>query len=177
MFSILSNKTKISLLVMATFALSIVAAIFGQVTTQPNDRMWNFIEERSLDQTAQRLLVPHLYRTVRLDRAALQQALSAAPMEFTRDAANLAQPFECEFNETELPPSPDAVGGPPPAVTSGTQLRTYRLALAATNEYCVAVGGNTVSGSLAAEVLIMNRVNGVYERDVAIHMNIIATNN
>ena len=63
-----------------------------------------------------------------------------------------------------------------PDVSSGTQLRTYRLALAADNEYCVAVGSNTVAGSLAAEVLIMNRVNGVYERDVAIHMNIVANN-
>ena len=76
-----------------------------------------------------------------------------------------------------ITPLPNARGGVVPAVTSGTQLRTYRLALAATNEYCVAVGGNTVSGSLAAEVLIMNRVNGVYERDVAIHMNIVANNN
>jgi hypothetical protein len=62
-------------------------------------------------------------------------------------------------------------------VTSGTQLRTYRLALAADNEYAVAVGGNTVAGTLAAQVLIMNRVNGVYERDLAIHMNVIANNN
>ena len=30
---------------------------------------------------------------------------------------------------------------------------------------------------MAAEVLIMNRVNGVYERDLAIHMNIVANNN
>ena len=64
-----------------------------------------------------------------------------------------------------------------PAVTSGTQLRTYRLALACTVEYATVVGGNTVAGALAAEVLIMNRVNGVYERDVAIHYNIIANNN
>lgn len=64
-----------------------------------------------------------------------------------------------------------------PEVTSGTTLRTYRLALAADNEYCGAVdAGNTVAGCLAAEVLIMNRVNGIYERDVAIHMNIIANN-
>ena len=68
-------------------------------------------------------------------------------------------------------------GGLAPAVTSGTQLRTYRLALACTVEYATAVGGNTVAGALAAEVLIMNRVNGVYERDVAIHMNIVANNN
>ena len=64
-----------------------------------------------------------------------------------------------------------------PEVVSGTQLRTYRLALSADNEYAVAVGGNTVAGTLAAQVLIMNRVNGVYERDLAIHMNIVANNN
>lgn len=62
-------------------------------------------------------------------------------------------------------------------VINGSTLRTYRLALASTNEYTVAVGGNTIAGSLAAEVLIMNRVNGVYEKDLAIHMNIIANNN
>jgi N-acetylneuraminic acid mutarotase len=64
-----------------------------------------------------------------------------------------------------------------PEVSSGTQLRTYRLALAANNEYCVSVGGNTVAGSLAAMVLIMNRVNGVYEKDLAMHMNMVANNN
>lgn len=63
-----------------------------------------------------------------------------------------------------------------PDVVSGTQLRTYRLALAADNEYAAAVGGNTIAGTLAAEVLIMNRVNGIYERDLAIHMNIVANN-
>src|SRR5213075_506659 len=84
-FSLLSNKTKIYLLVTATFALSIVAAILGQVI-QPNERMWNFIEEHSLDQSARRLIVPLIYRTVRLDRVALAAALAGAPMEFTRDA-------------------------------------------------------------------------------------------
>ena len=93
-----------------------------------------------------------------------------------RDAANLAEPFRCDFIDSELNPEP-AHGGVAPAVTSGTQLRTYRLALACTVEYATAVGTNTVAGALAAEVLIMNRVNGVYERDVAIHMNIIANNN
>jgi hypothetical protein len=94
-----------------------------------------------------------------------------------RDAANTAEPFECHFiNDPSLPEvSYSDIAAP--NVISGTTLRTYRLALAATNEYCVAVGTNTVAGSLAAEVLIMNRVNGVYERDLAIHMNIVANNN
>ncbi len=63
-----------------------------------------------------------------------------------------------------------------PSVASGTQLRTYRLALAATNEYAVRVGGNTVAGTLAAQVLIMNRVNGVFEKDLSIRMVMIANN-
>ncbi len=63
-------------------------------------------------------------------------------------------------------------------VTSGSQLRQYRLALAGNFEYCAAasVGGNTIANCTAAMVLVMNRVNGVYERDVAIRMNLIANN-
>ena len=38
----------------------------------------------------------------------------------------------------------------PESVVSGSQLRTYRLALAATGEYTAAVGGGTVAGALAA---------------------------
>lgn len=94
-----------------------------------------------------------------------------------RDAANTAEQFECHFiDDPELSKLP-SVDVAAPSVTSGTTLRTYRLALAATNEYTVAVGSNTIAGALAAEVLIMNRVNGVYERDLAIHMNIVANNN
>jgi len=63
-----------------------------------------------------------------------------------------------------------------PDVESGGTLRTYRLALAATGEYTGAVGGGTVVGALAAQVVVMNRVNGVYERDLAIRMTIIANN-
>ncbi|MBL8182160.1 MAG: hypothetical protein JNL64_11195, partial [Blastocatellia bacterium] len=65
-------------------------------------------------------------------------------------------------------------------VTSGATLRTYRLALAATFEYCNTVtgggGNNTIANCLAAEVVIMNRVNGVYERDLALRMVVVANN-
>src|SRR5207247_2145190 len=43
-----------------------------------------------------------------------------------KDAANLAQPWECEVKGVNFPPSP-ATTGAPPLVKSGTQLRTYRL--------------------------------------------------
>ncbi len=61
--------------------------------------------------------------------------------------------------------------------TLGTcDLRTYRLALAATGEYTQYHGG-TVPGAAAAQVTSMNRVNGIFERDAAITMTIIAGNN
>lgn len=84
--------------------------------------------------------------------------------------------FESIFDTNTLDRSELVTENPPADVISGTQLRTYRLAVAATVEYTGAVGGGTVSGALAAQVLVMNRVNGVYERDVAIRMVIVANN-
>ena len=55
-------------------------------------------------------------------------------------------------------------------------LRNYRLAIAATGEY-TAFHGGTVALALAAQVTTMNRVNGVFLRDFAVKMNIIANNN
>ncbi len=55
-------------------------------------------------------------------------------------------------------------------------LRTYRLAISATGEYTTFHGG-TAALAQAAQVTTMNRVSGLYERDMAVHMNIIANNN
>lgn len=55
----------------------------------------------------------------------------------------------------------------------GPTLRTYRLALAADGEYTQFHGG-TVAGALAAMTTTVNRVTGVYERDLAIRMTMIA---
>jgi hypothetical protein len=63
---------------------------------------------------------------------------------------------------------------------SGATLRTYRLALAATGEYSTAVCAPNpvaVSCAMAAMVVSMNRVDGIYEREVAIRMVLIANNN
>lgn len=105
---------------------------------------------------------------------------------YKRDMPRL-EDFECEVSSgidglTKLSAQNDVI---PDAsfndVTSGATLRTYRLAVAATWEYCNAVtgggGNNTMVNCLAAQVLIMNRVNGVYERDVALRMVTIANNN
>ncbi len=58
---------------------------------------------------------------------------------------------------------------------TGPQLRTYRLAVAATGEYTAFFGG-TVHQGLAAVVTSVNRVNGVYETEVAVRMVLVANN-
>ncbi|QQS37455.1 MAG: hypothetical protein IPM56_05735 [Ignavibacteriales bacterium] len=58
---------------------------------------------------------------------------------------------------------------------TGPQLRTYRVAVAATGEY-TAFHGGTVPLGLAAVVTSVNRVNGVYETEVAVRMVLVANN-
>jgi Metallo-peptidase family M12B Reprolysin-like/FG-GAP-like repeat len=65
-------------------------------------------------------------------------------------------------------------------VVNGTTLRTYRLAMAATGEYTTffrQVGdtdAQAVARALAAINTTMNRVNAVYERDLAVRMILVA---
>lgn len=63
---------------------------------------------------------------------------------------------------------------------TGANLRTYRLAVAATGEYTAAVSGTTpgtVGQAQAAIVTTVNRVNTVYERDFAVRLVLVANNN
>jgi hypothetical protein len=62
-----------------------------------------------------------------------------------------------------------------PQKLSGGTLRSYRLAMAATGEY-TAFHGGTVALGQAAIVTAMNRVNGIYESEVAIRMVLVANN-
>ena len=62
------------------------------------------------------------------------------------------------------------------ARSSNPELLTFRLALSCNGEYTIYHGG-TVAGALAAMNATMTRVNGVFEKDLAIHMNIIPNNN
>ena len=57
--------------------------------------------------------------------------------------------------------------------SSGPQLRTYRLAMGATGEYTQFHGG-TVPLAMAAITTAMNRVNGIYEREVSLRMELVA---
>jgi Metallo-peptidase family M12/Calx-beta domain/Domain of unknown function (DUF4214) len=63
-----------------------------------------------------------------------------------------------------------------PKVVSGSNLRTYRLAVAATAEYTQAYGGGTVPGGLSAVTTTINLVDAIYEREVAVRLTLIANN-
>jgi len=88
--------------------------------------------------------------------------------------STVAKNFSCQ---TETPMSKGQTNKRPllPKSFGSCELRTYRLALAATGEYTQFHGG-TVADALAAQVVSMNRVNAVYERDLAVRMVIVADN-
>ncbi|MEM7314009.1 MAG: reprolysin-like metallopeptidase, partial [Planctomycetota bacterium] len=58
---------------------------------------------------------------------------------------------------------------------TGTDLRTYRLAVATTGEYTSFHGG-TVNSALAAVVTSVNRITGVYEDEFTIRMELVDNN-
>nr|HMS41674.1 M12 family metallo-peptidase [Pyrinomonadaceae bacterium] len=100
---------------------------------------------------------------------------------FKRDFQKEDRSFMClvgggEPNALEKKHLDDKIFGSENLVNNAGTLRTYRLAMAATGEY-TAFHGGTVALALAAINTTMNRVNGVYERDLSVRMTLIANNN
>lgn len=81
--------------------------------------------------------------------------------------------FYC--GNTEIPAPQEEADIAKTIYPNGTQLKTYRLALAATAEYTAFHG--SAANAQSAQVTTMNRVNGLYEIDVAVRMVLIANNN
>lgn len=94
-----------------------------------------------------------------------------APAEKPR-AANVCRTHELSPHTSGRHPSTHAF---PAAFRSGDQLRTYRIAIAATGEYTTFHGGAV--NALAAINTTLNRVNTIYERDVAVRMTLVGNNN
>ena len=91
----------------------------------------------------------------------------------SRNKGNL--PFECYTEDTAIAHDLQLQAGQTSRLSSSGELLTFRLALSCNGEYTTFHGG-TVAGALAAMNATMTRVNGVFEKDLAIHMNIIANN-
>jgi len=89
------------------------------------------------------------------------------------------------FTEYEIKASPGSqrvgTGNRPMAGPCvGTQLKNYRLAIACTGEYArAAVGSNnpTVAQALSAIVTSVNRVDGVYEKELSVSLDLVGNNN
>ena len=83
------------------------------------------------------------------------------------DLALPGQQFQCGVHGDALDPSGmHLLSQPAPMTVTGATERVYRAAVAANHQYVAAVGGGTVAGGLAAIVTAMNRVDGVYEREL-----------
>ena len=61
------------------------------------------------------------------------------------------------------------------ARATGTQLRSYRFTLSCTPEFAVTCG-NTKAGVQAVEATFMNRMNGIFERELAVRLILVAKN-
>jgi hypothetical protein len=87
-----------------------------------------------------------------------------------------AKEFICHTAGGSLIDSERLIAGQPSVAKSvGTELKTYRLAMAATGEYTAFYGG-TVPGAMAGIVTSVNRVTGVFERELAIRMELVPNN-
>lgn len=82
--------------------------------------------------------------------------------------------FTCSVENSPLD-FDNKVGGDAPEMQGDCQMRRYRLALACTGEYAAFHGG-TKPLVMAAMNTSMNRVNGVYEREVGVTMQLIPNN-
>lgn len=86
-----------------------------------------------------------------------------------------AQPkiFQCYVKtDTAARGRPPADGARLPLIRNGEDLRTYRLAVAATGEYTQFQGG-TVEAAFAGIVITINRVNAIYNHELAIQLILV----
>ena len=105
---------------------------------------------------------------------------------FARDAKRGEKPFQCgvtehphsggPFNQKREKAKPAQSTQPVKQSRSrGSELRTYRLAVATTGEYSEYHGGS-VEGSLAAVVKVVNRVNGIFNSEISVGFELIDAN-
>jgi hypothetical protein len=103
----------------------------------------------------------------------------AEPGRYAAFAAADQQPdpvWRC-LTTGQLEPAPTA--GRTQAAPFGSQLLTYRLALACTGEYATRVcqpAAPTVPATLAAMTTAVNRVTGIYEQEIGVRLQLIVNN-
>lgn len=94
--------------------------------------------------------------------------------DYTRPAN--AKPFECHVDDIPQPSTSARQSLVSTPISHGTQRRTYRIAIAATGEF-TAFHGGTVDAAMEAIIVGLTRVNGIYEKEVAVRMILVDNNN
>ena len=119
------------------------------------------------------------YATIMADegRIYIDQAGPSYVSYATRENPNmeLYQGFACEVDNHDDEVHSDEAGISERGLLMEATLRTYRFAVATTGEYTQYHGG-TVEAGLEAVVLKVNRLNQVFERDLAIHLELVENN-
>ncbi|MCO8122936.1 M12 family metallo-peptidase [Stieleria sp. TO1_6] len=83
-----------------------------------------------------------------------------------------ADPLHDEHADASSAPDSAPAADPPLTQTTGDQLRTYRLAVAATGEFTARHGG-TIAGAQAAIITAINDANGLYEQEMGIRFQLV----
>jgi len=96
---------------------------------------------------------------------------------FVRDYSAAGKDWTCGVisDAAASAPSAQRAGSPEQQRQNGDTLRKFRVAIAAPGEYTTFYGG-TVTGALAGLVTTLNRVNQLYENDLAIRMLLVSNN-
>jgi len=100
--------------------------------------------------------------------------------DFKKDPASIIPEATANTNSKEAPKKKEEekVNRPSSSTSVGQNLRTYRCAVACTGEYAVAatgIGSPTKAQVLARIVTSINRVNSVYETEIAVRLVLVAT--
>ncbi|MDG1347022.1 MAG: M12 family metallo-peptidase [Crocinitomicaceae bacterium] len=149
--------------------------LYPDILTFDGVNVSNVLEKVKLDITPQgfhAMITSPGHSTIFIDP--IHSALPNKVMAYYKKDFYTNKQMSCEFESREEKLTKLITSDASPEY--GTcQLRTYRLALAATAEYTAYHTNATLAA--AAQVTTMNRVNGVFERDIAITMTLVPNNN
>jgi len=122
------------------------------------------------------------FAAMMFDRAGVSLIEPAAAddeyLSYRRGTAASGEPFQCGVIDAGEPLGiEDFAAGlaTPEPLATGPTLRTYRTAIAATGEYTATFGG-TVALGMGGIVSAVNRVNQVYETELAIRLVLVPNN-
>ena len=93
---------------------------------------------------------------------------------FRKDHGDHDKHYQCDTHGEDFHLAPEVLSNLQ-RNPAGANLRTYRIAVAATPTYTNSFGG-TVSNGLSGVVTMINRVSGVYEREIALRLVVVANN-